>query len=69
MKYEEMTFTVRFKTFEVGEKVMPTSPRCPLEMGKVYTVTKCKRPLNGGDPCVVEGREAGISTEYLSCTE
>jgi hypothetical protein len=34
MRIEEITFTVRYKVFDVGEKVKPTSPRCSLEPGE-----------------------------------
>ncbi|GMU26239.1 MAG: hypothetical protein AMXMBFR16_11440 [Candidatus Uhrbacteria bacterium] len=61
------TFVVEFNFFTPGTLVTPTSPRCPLESGKVYTVTKCVEPLCYGDEAVVfvEGHEYGVSTEYL----
>ncbi len=61
------TFTVEYEFFTVGAKVVPTSPRCPLSMGKVYTVTKCIEPLCYGDDAIVfvEGHEFGVSTTYL----
>ena len=61
------TFEVEFEFFDVGAKVVATSPRCPLDMGKVYTVTKCVEPLCYGDSAVVfvEGHAYGVSTEYV----
>lgn len=61
------TFKVEFNYFEPGTRVTPTSSRCPLTMGQVYTVTKCIEPRFYADEavCFVEGRKTGLSTTYL----
>ena len=70
MRWERAIFEVQYKVFDVGEKVTPTSPRCPLDPG-VYTVTKCHKPLYEGDETVVfvEGHATGVSGEYLTSVE
>jgi hypothetical protein len=67
MKWCKETFVVEYKMFDVGEKIKPTSNRCPLEEG-VYTVVECHAPRFPGDDSVVfvEGRATGVSTEYLT---
>ena len=68
MRTEKYTFEVEYRMFDVGEQVTPTSPRSPLEMGKVYTVTRCVAPFRPLDDSVVfvEGRETGVSADYLT---
>jgi hypothetical protein len=60
-------FEVEYNYFEPGTLVTPTSVRSVLDMGQVYTITKCHHPRSADDRacCVVEGRETGLSTEYL----
>jgi hypothetical protein len=60
-------FTVEYNYFEPGARVTPTSMRSVLEEGQVYTITECFHPLYAYDQacCFVEGRETGLSTEYL----
>lgn len=67
---EQVSFTWRYKVFEVGERVRPTSPRCPLDPG-VYTVSKYVRPLFYDDTPVVfvEGRDTGLTVEYLESAD
>ena len=67
MKLKEITFTVTYKEFEKGEKVRPTSSRCPLSPGE-YVITECHPPLCAGDETIVfvEGREHGLSAEYIT---
>jgi hypothetical protein len=61
------TFTVEYNYFEPGTRVTPTSVRSVLEEGQVYTIKKCFHPLYADDRacCYVEGRETGLSSEYL----
>ena len=71
MRYETRTFEIKFKVFEVGEKVRPTSPRCPLEPGE-YIVTRCVLPLCASDDnsvVFVEGHKYGVSEEYLTAVK
>lgn len=68
MKIREVTITVKYKVFEVGELVKPTSSRCVLPPG-VYVVTKFIPPpipyaLDG--TVFVEGKKYGVSAEYLT---
>lgn len=67
MRTESVTYTVEYKVFDVGERVKASSPRCALEMGKVYTVTRYVRPRTPGvEPVIfVEGREIGLICEYV----
>jgi hypothetical protein len=67
MRYETETYTVRYKVFDVGELVMSTSPRCSLEMGKIYRITRYKHPMYPGDSPIifVEGRETGFLADYV----
>jgi hypothetical protein len=60
-------FEVEYNYFEPGTLVTPTSMRSVLEDGQVYTITKCCHPryADGRASCFVEGRETGLSTEYL----
>ena len=66
MKRETITWKQEIKVFEVGEKVQPTSPRCPLSPG-TYTVVAYHRPLFAGEEPIVfvEGRSFGVSAEHL----
>lgn len=68
MRIETRAYEVSYRMFDVGERITPTSNRCPLEMGEVYVVTGCSSPIHGGDDAVVfvEGRPYGVSTEYLT---
>jgi hypothetical protein len=61
------TFEVEYNYFEPGTRVTPTSVRSVLEEGQVYTITECSHPRFADDraSCFVEGRETGLSTEYL----
>lgn len=65
------TFSVEYNWFAPGTVVTPTSNRSPLERGHHYTVTKCLEPKFAGDECVVfvEGREQGVSTNYLKAID
>jgi hypothetical protein len=60
-------FEVEYNYFEPGTLVTPTSVRSVLEEGQTYTITKCCHPRFADDraSCFVEGRETGLSTEYL----
>lgn len=62
------TFEYTYNYFAPGTLVRPTSPRCSLEDGMAYKVTRCIEPMYAGDKCVifVEGRKTGVSTEYLT---
>ena len=70
MRRETTTWTEEYKVFDNGEKVKPTSPRCPLPPG-VYVVTKCHKPMYAGDEVIVfvEGHDTGFSGEYLTAVE
>ena len=70
MRIEEITWTEKYKMFEVGERIVPTSRRCSLNPG-IYVVTKCVAPICAGDESVVfvEGRDTGISTEYVTAVQ
>jgi len=61
------TFTVEYNYFRPGVKITPTSSRCSLDYGEVYTVIRCIEPKFAGDECVVfvKGRDQGVSTEYF----
>lgn len=68
MKTREVTVTIKYKVFEVGELVEPASPRCVLPPG-VYVVTRFIPPaipyaLDG--TVFVEGERYGVSAEYLT---
>jgi hypothetical protein len=67
MTIETKTFEVKYKRFEVGERVKSGSPRCPLAPGQVYVVTRWLGPLTSDDIAIiyVEGRVTGISAEYV----
>lgn len=69
MKIETVTYEVQIKVFDVGERVRPTSSRCPLEPGE-YVVRSYARPhFPGEDPVIfVYGRDQGLSTEYVDLT-
>lgn len=56
-----------YKTFDVGEEVTATSPRCVLPSGEVHVVTECVAPFFAGEESIVfvEGRPTGFSAEYL----
>jgi hypothetical protein len=60
-------FEVEYNYFEPGTRVTPTSVRSVLDEGQVYTITECHHPRGADDRacCCVEGREIGLSTEYL----
>lgn len=64
-------FEVEYNHFEPGTLVTPTSLRSVLVEGQVYTITKCLPPRFADDraSCFVEGRETGLSTEYLKEVE
>jgi hypothetical protein len=66
MRRESITFRTEYKMFEPGERVRPTSVRCPLGPGE-YVVTRCVAPISPGDDSTVfvEGRQRGVGTEYL----
>ncbi len=67
MRWEEITWTEKYKMFEVGELITPTSTRCPLASG-VYEVEECKAPKFAGEQSMVfvKGHRYGVSTEYLA---
>lgn len=71
MRYETITWTEKYKIFDVGERVIATSPRCSLAPGWIYVVTKYIPPTCPGDHPVVfvEGRETGINAEYVGPAE
>jgi hypothetical protein len=64
-------FEVEYNYFEPGTWVTPTSPRSVLEENVMYKITKCLPPRFADDraSCFVEGRETGVSTEYLRAVE
>lgn len=67
MKIEEKTFTntVRYKMFDVGELIVPVSPRAPLCAGP-YKVVRCLPPDCVDDEAIVfvEGHKFGMTSEY-----
>ncbi len=67
MEWKTKTFEVVYKVFAPGEKVTPTSNRCPLERGQVYEVVSCHEIMHEQDTCIVfvKGRQTGVDTEYL----
>lgn len=66
MRYAEKSFPVRYKVFDVGERVSPTSSRCPLEPG-IYTVTRYIEPRAADDKPMVflAGRWASFDATHL----
>ena len=70
MRWEKAIYEVQYKVFDIGERVTPTSPRCPLDPG-IYTVTEYHRPRHEGDEVVVfvEGHKTGVSGEYLTSVD
>jgi hypothetical protein len=70
MQIEAITFRVEYKMFEPGERIRPTSSRCPLDSGE-YVVTRCRAPISPGDDSIVfvEGRQRGVETEYLQSAD
>jgi len=70
MRWEKVIYEVQYKVFDIGERVTPTSPRCPLDPG-IYTVTKYHGPRHEGDEVVVfvEGHKTGVSGEYLTSVD
>jgi hypothetical protein len=70
MKLEIYQWTTTVKIFEKGDKVTPTSKKCALDAG-VYVVERCVPPLWAGDDVIVfvEGRDVGVSGEYLALLE
>ena len=67
MQIKTKTFDITYTVFEVGERVTPSSSRCPLDPG-VYIITRCIEPRSPGDDdsiVFVEGHDRGISAEYL----
>lgn len=69
MKIIEKTITVRYREFEPGDHVTPSSIRSALDLGTVYTVTSFHHPLvESGETSgivFVEGRKHGVDAEYL----
>lgn len=65
------TFEKTYKYFEPGTLITPTSNRCPLEYGKIYTVIECSEPMDCMDEAIVfvEGHQYGVRTEYLTEVE
>lgn len=70
MRREAITFRVEYKMFEPGERIRPTSSRCPLDPGE-YVVTSCVAPISPGDDSTVfvEGHQWGVGTEYLESVD
>ena len=70
MRMEQKTFTVEYRMFDVGERVRPSSPRCPLRSG-IYVVSRCLAPMFAGEEATVfvEGREHGVSAQYLMAAD
>lgn len=70
MRIEARTFRVEYKMFDVGERIRPTSSRCPLEPGE-YVVTSCVAPSSPGDDSTVfvEGEPWGVGTDYLESAD
>jgi hypothetical protein len=70
MRREAFTVRVEYKMFEPGERIRPTSSRCPLDPGE-YVVTSCVAPIAPGDDSTVfvEGRQWGVGTEYLESVD
>jgi len=70
MKLEIYQWTQEVKIFEKGDKVTPTSKKCALDAG-VYVVERCIPPLVVGADVIVfvEGRDVGVSSEYLELIE
>jgi hypothetical protein len=70
MRREAITFRIEYKMFEPGERIRPTSSRCPLGPGE-YVVTSCVAPISPGDDSTVfvEGHQWGVGTEYLESVD
>ena len=70
MRRTEITETRRYKLFDVGERVIPTSRRSGLDEG-VYVVTRCTPPLYFEDHATVflEGHTHGFDTYYLTSVD
>jgi hypothetical protein len=70
MRREAKTFRVEYKMFDPGERIRPTSSRCPLDPGE-YVVTSCVAPISPGDDSTVfvEGQQWGVGTEYLESVD
>ena len=70
MRLETYQWTQEVNIFEKGDKVAPTSNRCALDAG-VYVVERCVPPLVPGSDVIVfvEGRDVGVSGEYLGLIE
>ena len=70
MRREAITLRVEYKMFEPGERIRPTSSRCPLDPGE-YVVTSCVAPISPGDDSTVfvEGQQWGVGTEYLESVD
>jgi hypothetical protein len=68
VKRRTLTYETTYFEFEPGEKIIATSPRSPLEQGKVYTVREFHPPRIYGDEPIIflEGRRTGITSEYVT---
>jgi hypothetical protein len=71
MRYEFQTATFRYKVFEPGECIRATSRRSGLDADDVLVVTRCVDPSTPGYGSIVfvEGRKAGLETEYLTSVD
>ena len=67
MKIKKKRFEVKYKVFDVGEKVKSTSSRSPIQQNEIYTVLECIEPKWPGDPSIVflDNYAFGVNTEYL----
>lgn len=70
MRREAFIVRVEYKMFEPGERIRPTSSRCPLHPGE-YVVTGCVPPISPGDDSIVfvGGHRSGLGTEYLESVD
>lgn len=70
MRMETIDLKVTYKVFDIGEKVRPSSIRCPLPYG-TYTVVKFCVPQSSGECSGVflAEREYGVDTTYLEPVE
>jgi hypothetical protein len=70
MRREAITVRVEYKMFEPGERIRPTSSRCPLDPGE-YVVASCVAPISPCDDSTVfvEGYQWGVGTEYLESVD
>ncbi len=61
------TITYSYITYEPGDEVVSTSPRCPLKQDRVYKVTRFYPPPDGLQHGVVylEGERYGVVAEYI----